>query len=151
MVALLGSVGGRGSIHQHYAPVRLASQPALQAPRDALDDTVRVFANFVLPHTKVPPASCLQRERLPAVAIDVLAELAVPEGPVRSRVNVVLGAAVPEAAVDEKRELVRCDDEVGLATGCLQLQPIAKTGLPKRATNDELGLGVLALDAGHVL
>lgn len=129
--------------------------PCATGRRDALEhslnDLQRCLTDLMLPHAQDRPAFSDEGKRLAAVAVDVLTELRVPELVAGARVDVVLGAAVPEAAVDEEGELSRGNDQVGSATGGADVKPIADPCDMQSAADHELRLGMRRTDPRHVL
>ena len=84
------------------------------------------------------------------VALAVAGDFGVPEGAVGFRAAVVFRATVPVAAVDEKCEALRRENEIGLA-GEFAVAPPAGDAVGAE-DGDEAEFGVLvagAADAGH--
>ena len=57
---------------------------------------------------------------------------------------------VPEAAVDEDDGLVFAQDDIGLAGKVLAMEAEAVAGAVEHGTDEQFGLGILALDRGHI-
>src|SRR3954449_12536487 len=90
----------------------LRSPPPVEGVRDPLRRRGR---RLVLPDPHDRPALGREARVRVAVARDVSLDLRPPEVRVVARPRTVLGAAVPEAAVDEHRDLRAGEDDVGLA------------------------------------
>lgn len=114
----------RPDLH-HTPPSRRLPVPG-ESLLNARDHFEGILSDLMLPNSNEAPAFFRQREGLATIAIDVLSELAVPERGIAARMDVVLGAPVPEAAVDEEGELQRRNDEVSLASGRSHLKAVAK-------------------------
>lgn len=76
----------------------------------------RVIEEFVLPDADDAPSFAAQGFTDDSVAIHVAAKLRCPVPLVRRRLTAVLRAHVPEASVDEHRDLARCEHDVRLDT-----------------------------------
>src|SRR5579872_7158004 len=81
----------------------------------------RLLNGDVLPEPDDLPASLSERHVCPAIPFDVAAQLRRPVPLVRGRLPAVLGAAVPEAAVDEHRDLARGENDVWSDAYCRQV------------------------------
>ncbi len=84
------------------------------------------------------------------VALDVPAKLVGPERKARGRRDVVLGAPMPEAAVEEDGDAAPDEGQVG-STWKLGMGSRPETRTAKRAAQDALRRSIAALDASHVL
>lgn len=67
---------------------------------------------YVFPQANDLPAGCVESLVDPVVALDILAELRVPVPFVGRRLAPVVGACVPEASVDEHRDLACGEDDI---------------------------------------
>ncbi len=88
---------------------------------NAPDGPVCCFEDFVLPESTDPPAESLEALRLCAVPLDVLGELAGPEIAGTSRADVVIGAAMPEATVNEDSYACAREGDVRVSDGSLRV------------------------------
>jgi hypothetical protein len=151
-VAALKVVGVQ-SFDTDYAPIGwpAAALRVRQKSGYHADDTVELLENRVLPDAYDPPAISLELDCLSAVALNVFAQLSLPEPIVTARPYVVLGAAVPEAAIDEDCDPGAGERDIGPADSCRPLNAVTQAGLPKRGAEDAFGFGVTAANATHLL
>lgn len=87
---------------------RASAQLSIQdrSPQDGL------FGRFVLPQSEHGPSIRHQGSRLETITLDVARQFGDPVSLVRVRWTAVLGAAVPEATVDENGQPDLCEDDV---------------------------------------
>mgnify|MGYP002776994763 CR=1 FL=1 len=107
---------------------------------------------LALPHHQHPPAGSAQLGLLALVVDDVAADLVHPElgtGLGHHEVAAAL-VLVPEAAVDEDYGATLRQNDIGLAGQVFPVQPEAIAGGVEKLTNQQLRLGILAPDAGHI-
>lgn len=111
----LGNRLAAESTEDAKCPAKASGRAIEQAEESSDEARLVAFGEFVLPHPNHPPAASAQRAVHAAIAGLVGRELLTPKRSVGLGLGRVLGAAVPEAAVDEDcdLELVKC--EVGLS------------------------------------
>ncbi len=118
---------------------------------NSANDLLELFVDLVLPNADDAPAESLQLQGLPAVALDVSAQLLSPEGDSGSGANVVFRAAVPEASVDEKRYTPSRKDNVRFPGRRLRMDAVAQSGRPEGRAQALLGVSILPANSGHLL
>lgn len=107
---------------------------------------------LVLPHTYDVPTATGQRIVGVPVTCDIGVELDCPPGAVGAGGGAVLGAPVPEAAVDEHRHLGRTENHIGASAppGCGgAVETVAKSESVQPTTQRHLGCGVASGLAFH--
>lgn len=126
---------------------RDASSSLGYGPRGHLD----VREHLVLPETNDAPPGRFQFYGLPSVSGHVRSQSLAPVLGPGAGADVVLRAAVPEAAIDEDRDARAGEQEVRAPDG----RPFVGLGLDpacsKSIAEAKLGSGVAAPDAGHLL
>jgi hypothetical protein len=71
----------------------------------------------VLSEAQDGPAEVAERRVVLAIALDIAPELLLPEGTIRGGQGRVLGALVPEAAIDEDGDLLAGERDVRAGCG----------------------------------
>src|SRR5262245_21988445 len=105
----------------------------------------------MFPDPKDPPATRLKLQAACTIAIDVLSKLARPELSPRSRTDVVIGAPVPEAAIDEDGHTSRREDQVWLPWQPSVVKSISEAPGPEQRPQQAFRLCVPAPYASHLL
>lgn len=115
---------------------------ALQRMKDARDDRL---GRFVLPRPENGPSVVGKEAVRFSVPLAVAAYLLSPERSVRLRDRVMCGAPVPEAAVDENRDLGAREHEVCTTVqrrNRAEIDPVPKSRCVCSSSDRHLGLGV---------
>ena len=114
---------------------------------------VLLIPRFTLPYDENPPAQASQRFFVTPVSGDVAGEFLRPERDAGfGRIGVSASAVpVPEAPVNEHRQPVPRENQVGAAGKVFPMQAIAESQTVCNATDDAFGAGVTTLDSGHHL
>jgi hypothetical protein len=118
---------------------------------DPPHDGVRRLEDLVLPHAADSPAEILQSLRLSAVPPAVLDKLPGPEFLRTARADIVIGTAMPEAAVNEDRNARAGENDVGPAGGRCRVHPVPESRSPKQPPKRYLRGRVPASNARHLL
>jgi hypothetical protein len=119
---------------------------------DLLGDQVWVL---VLPDSDHGPARGCEGRVVPPVPVFVASKLCSPVEAISLRTGAMVGTSVPEAAVDENRELGSREDDVGADSSMLSrnmdwiINSKAKTQGKEGGTNSSLGLSVTPTIALH--
>lgn len=124
--------------------------PALfDHPLDLISHRLGVL---VLPEAQWHPADLSEVSISVEVASAVRGELLLPPGCVRLRCNPVLGAAMPEAPIDEHRHPCWSEEDVSTSSGHLRkrgVHPVAKSSAMQDPPEGELRLGVATAGVRH--
>jgi hypothetical protein len=120
--------------------------------KDLLGDKVWVL---VLPDSDHGPARVCEGRVVPPVPVFVAGKLWSPVEAICLRTGTMVGTSVPEAAVDENRELGSREDDVGTDSSILSrnldwiIHSKAKTQGKEGGANSSLGLSVTPTIALH--
>ena len=106
------------------------------------------LGDLVFPDADDSPAQSLEFGVDPLVAGHVAVDFLVPVGAVGCGSSAVLGAAVPEAAVDEDGDARLDEDDVGFA-GELFAEAVSEASLVEGAAEAQFARGVGAFDTPH--
>lgn len=114
-----------------------------------------VVEELVLPDANDAPAFAAQGFADNAVALHVSAQLRGPVPLVRRRLSAVLRADVPEAAINEDRDLTRCEHDVRLDADTTvepekKVLPVPVAELVQRFPKLDLGLRICPAVGAHV-
>ena len=109
------------------------------------------LGQHALPHDQASDAAVGELFSDGFVADLVVVEFLLPEIDARLGIVGVATAFVtmPEAAVDEDRSVVLLHPQIGVARDGFVVEPETKALAMQPASNDSLGLGILATDTGH--
>lgn len=134
------------------APVgRRGWRGAFKGMPDPLNNFREILKDLVLPHPHDTPTEALQLQRLPPVAIDVDPQLRRPMIASGPWADIVQGAAVPEASVDEDRQPSPGEHDIRPAHRGRSENAKSQTGRPERRAQPPLRTGVPPSNAGHLL
>lgn len=123
------------------------------APKHALHlchRPVELPGDIVFPDPQYSPTELLQIGIGSPIALDVAIKLHLPETSIRGRTRVVLGAAVPEAPVDEDRHPLAYERQVR-ATGQLLPERVSPASPVQGPPERELGARIATPNSGHLL
>jgi len=109
-----------------------------------------VLKDLVLPHATDAPAERLELSGLLAVAANVGCELVCPEPDGTSGSHVVVGASMPEAAVNEDCDSRSPKNQIGSACRCTGMQAIPEALPPQQASKNAFRLCIDAADSRHL-
>jgi hypothetical protein len=109
------------------ATASLVRQDCFHLPQGLL----RACKDLMLPEAHNLPPHRIQCSPLDPVPVDVLPELSRPEACPRSRADVVLWTAVPEAAVYKNDGLAGVEDQVRSPRKPSCMQPVSKSTSPQ--------------------
>jgi hypothetical protein len=113
---------------------------------------VSVFSQVVFPNTKDPPALLAKRFGYQAIPKQVCRELSFPEWPIVYWQLGMLGASMPETAIDENDDTFPAKGEIRLAKMLLAAAPAADAMRPKKFCKGKFRVLVaVAANAGHDL
>lgn len=121
----------------------------LDRPLDLIDHRLGVL---VLPEAQWHPADLSEVSISVVVASAVRSELRLPPSCVSLRSHPVVGAAVPEASIDEHRHLCRPEEDVSTSPGHPRkrgVHPVAKSPAVQYPPDSELRLGVATARVRH--
>jgi hypothetical protein len=105
----------------------------------------------MLPYPDDAPAEVFELESLAPVTVEVLSEFRVPELVPRSRPDVVLWAAMPEASIDEDGNSSLDEHKIWRADRCSTVKPISVPALPQASTKQALRRRVAPANPRHLL
>ena len=129
--------------------------PALDPGRKTIEQLIAILPGHGQPDRAFPddgdaPAGIAQGAQVAQVAGTVAEYLLAPETDIARRWPVVTaGMAMPEAAMDQDDSPVPCQLQVGTAGKATGVRAVAKAAREKPGADEELGLRVRAVDAGH--
>ncbi len=118
---------------------------------DPLNDGIRRLEDLVLPDAADSPAESLQSLCLDSISPAILDKLPGPEFLRTARANVVIGTAMPEAAINEDSDPRARKNDIGPSGGRCRVHPVSEPGLPQQPAKRHFRGRVPAPNARHLL
>jgi len=123
---------GLDALYPEDPPRRsLPTCPADHRIADSIDNLLKPLVDLTFPDPEDPPADSLQAEGLSLVALHVARQLCRPVVWPRTWPNVVTRTPMPEATVNEDRDLRSQEDQVGPTGRRLRVLSVAEPSMPK--------------------
>ena len=123
-------------------------EPLLHGLSDQFD---RLILQSTLPNNGYSPSHVQERSHASGVSLDVCGELRFPEfrtGRWSGGKSTIL-MPMPEATMHENNRMVLCEDEIWFARKLRTMKPVSQPCGMQRASQQQLGLCVLASNARH--